>query len=160
MVDDLASSNGTFVNGDRIDGETILRPGDNIEIGPISFQVEYQAPTESPARENRNGSVAKGHETEAKAEEDDSASDATNVGNGQHYPEDVPTVITDELSSDPANDDEDVGDRETILKDDLSAPSFDVFEPASSQRKSSEASSDPSGADDDLSWLESPDDDR
>jgi len=32
-VRDLGSTNGTFVNGERIDGEQALRPGDRIEIG-------------------------------------------------------------------------------------------------------------------------------
>lgn len=40
-VRDLESSNGTFVNGQRIQGETILQPGDCLGIGPISLQVEY-----------------------------------------------------------------------------------------------------------------------
>ena len=30
---DLGSTNGTFINGERVDGEQVLRPGDRIEIG-------------------------------------------------------------------------------------------------------------------------------
>ena len=39
-VRDLHSSNGTFVNGKRIDGETWVHPGDAIQIGPYRFMVD------------------------------------------------------------------------------------------------------------------------
>jgi len=38
-VRDLRSSNGTFVNGKRIDGETWVQPRDAIQIGPYHFMV-------------------------------------------------------------------------------------------------------------------------
>lgn len=38
-VRDLRSSNGTFVNGKPITGETWVRPGDAIQIGPYRFVV-------------------------------------------------------------------------------------------------------------------------
>lgn len=39
VVRDLGSTNGTFVNGHRLEGEHRLRPGDRIEIGgvPVTF---------------------------------------------------------------------------------------------------------------------------
>ena len=39
-VRDLRSSNGTFVNGKRTDGETWVHPGDAIQIGPYRFVVD------------------------------------------------------------------------------------------------------------------------
>ena len=33
MIEDLGSSNGTFVNDRRIDGPTALEPGDTIKLG-------------------------------------------------------------------------------------------------------------------------------
>ncbi len=36
-VEDLRSSNGTFVNGERIDGSVWLKPEDTIRIGQIPF---------------------------------------------------------------------------------------------------------------------------
>lgn len=39
-VQDLGSTNGTFVNGRRIDSETILRPGDDVQFGAVKFRVE------------------------------------------------------------------------------------------------------------------------
>lgn len=40
LVKDLGSSNGTFVNQQRIQGQRVVEPGDEISIGPISFRVE------------------------------------------------------------------------------------------------------------------------
>src|SRR5205085_1149484 len=36
-VRDLRSSNGTFVNGQRIEGEVWLQPNDQIRVGPYRF---------------------------------------------------------------------------------------------------------------------------
>lgn len=41
-VEDLDSVNGTFINGTRVIGTQILRPGDHLEIGPLEFIVEYE----------------------------------------------------------------------------------------------------------------------
>jgi pSer/pThr/pTyr-binding forkhead associated (FHA) protein len=35
-VRDLGSTNGTFVNGERVEGERALRPGDRIEVGGVA----------------------------------------------------------------------------------------------------------------------------
>jgi len=39
VIEDLGSSNGTFVNQERIDGKEELTPGDIVQIGGISLQV-------------------------------------------------------------------------------------------------------------------------
>jgi predicted component of type VI protein secretion system len=36
---DLGSTNGTFVNGQRVQGQTILQPGDRIVIGKLEFEI-------------------------------------------------------------------------------------------------------------------------
>lgn len=36
VLEDLGSKNGTFVNGERIDGPRTLRPGDRIEVGGVA----------------------------------------------------------------------------------------------------------------------------
>jgi pSer/pThr/pTyr-binding forkhead associated (FHA) protein len=41
-VEDLGSVNGTFLNGQRIHESEIVRPGDNVEVGPVRFVVEYE----------------------------------------------------------------------------------------------------------------------
>jgi two-component system response regulator AtoC len=42
VVEDLQSANGTRLNGDRITGSHVVRPGDHLKIGPITFVVEYE----------------------------------------------------------------------------------------------------------------------
>jgi hypothetical protein len=37
---DLGSTNGTFVNGTRLQGETILKPGDQVLFGSVRFRYE------------------------------------------------------------------------------------------------------------------------
>jgi len=39
VVHDLHSRNGTFVNGERIEGHRALRPGDKLQIGPLVFEI-------------------------------------------------------------------------------------------------------------------------
>jgi hypothetical protein len=41
VVEDLRSTNGTFVNGDRVSGRRVLRGGDVVTIGQT--QLEYRA---------------------------------------------------------------------------------------------------------------------
>src|SRR5688572_28807936 len=41
-VEDLSSANGTLVNGRRIMRREIVRPGDKLRVGPITFVVHYQ----------------------------------------------------------------------------------------------------------------------
>ena len=41
-VRDLGSTNGTFVNGQRVQGQAILQPGDRILIGKLEFEIVIQ----------------------------------------------------------------------------------------------------------------------
>jgi len=40
VVKDLGSTNGTFVNGLKLNGETTLRPGDTVQFGAVRFRFE------------------------------------------------------------------------------------------------------------------------
>ena len=40
LVKDLGSSNGTFLNGKKIEGQRVLEPGDELTIGPVKLRVE------------------------------------------------------------------------------------------------------------------------
>jgi hypothetical protein len=40
ILTDLGSTNGTFVNGAKLNGETILRPGDSVQFGAVQFRFE------------------------------------------------------------------------------------------------------------------------
>jgi pSer/pThr/pTyr-binding forkhead associated (FHA) protein len=41
-VEDLDSSNGTQLNGEEVEGRQVVRPGDRLRVGPVTFIVEYQ----------------------------------------------------------------------------------------------------------------------
>jgi len=73
---DLGSRNGTFLNGKRVEEEVPVNPGDYVQIGPLTFQVQIDGkpqravlpgkPSKEPPRK------AEAAAAEAKAEEQDS----------------------------------------------------------------------------------------
>lgn len=48
LVRDLDSQNGTLVNDARIEGDTLLQPGDLLQIGPIQFRLSGARPAKEP----------------------------------------------------------------------------------------------------------------
>jgi predicted component of type VI protein secretion system len=48
VVEDLHSTNGTLVNGQRIDEPTVLRPGDIVTFGAIEFRFQLESPQVEP----------------------------------------------------------------------------------------------------------------
>ncbi|MCI0376813.1 MAG: FHA domain-containing protein [Gemmataceae bacterium] len=42
VVEDLASVNGTYVNGERISKPQIVKPGDRLTVGAVTFLINYQ----------------------------------------------------------------------------------------------------------------------
>src|SRR5437899_12103159 len=67
-VEDLDSINGTFVNGSRVVGKQLLRPGDHLEVGPLDFIVEYE-PAPEQARPERQQPSAQEPDAVTSAEE-------------------------------------------------------------------------------------------
>lgn len=49
IVRDLGSSNGTFVNGDRIEAPRVLHPGDALTIGGVTLRVDALNAAAAPA---------------------------------------------------------------------------------------------------------------
>jgi predicted component of type VI protein secretion system len=49
-VEDLESVNGTFLNGEAVKGRQLVRPGDRLEVGPVTFVVEYEPTPAALAR--------------------------------------------------------------------------------------------------------------
>ncbi len=49
VVNDLNSTNGTFINGDKITGEAVLKPGQILRLGQIELRLEVEgAPAPAP----------------------------------------------------------------------------------------------------------------
>ena len=61
-LEDLGSSNGTFLNGQRVQ-EALLSPGDTIQVGPVVFaiQIDGEPPEEelNPVASAGGGAVAR-----------------------------------------------------------------------------------------------------
>lgn len=54
---DLGSTNGTFVNGQRVQGQTILQPGDRILIGKLEFEIVIHGAAAAAQHAHANVSV-------------------------------------------------------------------------------------------------------
>ncbi|MEN1678853.1 MAG: FHA domain-containing protein [Planctomycetota bacterium] len=54
-VQDLGSRNGTFVNGANIEGETPLRHGDELKVGPLEFVFDHPADLDRQKRPKVEG---------------------------------------------------------------------------------------------------------
>ena len=48
-IEDLGSTNGTLLNGTRVEGARPLQPGDRIELGGTTLVVDVSAPAPAPA---------------------------------------------------------------------------------------------------------------
>jgi len=46
QIRDLGSRNGTFLNGEQVNGETTVKPGDYLQIGPLTFQFQIDGEPE------------------------------------------------------------------------------------------------------------------
>lgn len=49
-VRDFGSRNGTFVNGEKVQGECRLHSGDHLEVGPLKFEVVLSVVTKGKKR--------------------------------------------------------------------------------------------------------------
>jgi pSer/pThr/pTyr-binding forkhead associated (FHA) protein len=57
-AEDLGSSNGTFHNGQRIQGSVQLEPGDSVQVGPVVFVVQIDGVPPDDALEPFNDQAA------------------------------------------------------------------------------------------------------
>lgn len=51
---DLGSTNGTFVNDERIQGQVVLKPGDHVVVGKLSFEIVIRQASEVAASNGRD----------------------------------------------------------------------------------------------------------
>ncbi len=48
-VRDLGSTNGTFINGNRLEGECVVHDGDQLKLGPLLFELRLEPSSKAPA---------------------------------------------------------------------------------------------------------------
>src|SRR5262245_43427899 len=58
LVKDLGSSNGTLINGKKIDGQQVVEAGSILTIGSVVFRVESAQPAAAPAAAGRPNDTA------------------------------------------------------------------------------------------------------
>ena len=51
VVKDLNSTNGTFINGERVEGEAVLKPGQILRLGTIDMRLESGVPAAKAKKE-------------------------------------------------------------------------------------------------------------
>lgn len=60
VVNDLNSTNGTFINGDKITGEAILKPGQILRLGQIELRLEVEGAAPATAGAPASSAPKKG----------------------------------------------------------------------------------------------------
>lgn len=83
VVEDFSSRNGTFINGERISGRHVVRPGDRLRVGRLQFELVLD-PSRS-AKKDKVGSVVEAAARTAQSTKpvgiEDSISDWLEFGN-------------------------------------------------------------------------------
>jgi pSer/pThr/pTyr-binding forkhead associated (FHA) protein len=125
-VEDLESVNGTYLNGDLLTGEAVVRPGDRLEVGPVQFVVEYDLTPDAVERLAAMDFeiVASG---EVAAVDDEEAIDEEAPAKPKHKPRGKPAAEGEDTEDVEAVEDEDVLDVEPVVEDDYT-PRADLDE--------------------------------
>jgi hypothetical protein len=103
MVEDLDSCNGTFLNGKRIKSKRLVHPGDTLQIGPVTFTVDYSLEDTdiqpgAPAKAGK-GSTVDVHEAAAATRHASAAADTHTDPKHpalQEEPDDVAEAVIEE----------------------------------------------------------------
>ncbi|HZZ44051.1 MAG TPA: FHA domain-containing protein [Tepidisphaeraceae bacterium] len=101
-IEDLGSSNGTYVNGQRIQ-EAILQPGDTIRVGPVLFVLQVDGvPADDQLVPNEGAPAAPSDQTNAGMRsvpraEDDGEFDPMSALQGD--PEDLDLDLSSDLDN-------------------------------------------------------------
>jgi len=117
---DLGSSNGTYRNSDRIEGEEELAPGDRLSVGPVTFTLQIDGVPEhiEPPLLDAPSASDTGSSMQSGAGLGDSDSGSLPAAQGD--PDDSDADISDLISkaSKAVNDDSSVFDFDIDLDDD------------------------------------------
>jgi len=89
-VRDLGSTNGTFVNGNRVRGTAVLNSGDKITVGKLEFEIVIGDETEQAAARNDAPAVA-----------DSPVSDDTAMIHSTETPTEVPAYTAPDAAPAP-----------------------------------------------------------
>jgi DNA-binding winged helix-turn-helix (wHTH) protein len=60
LLEDLASTNGTFLGGERLDAGAVLHDGDVFEVGSVQLKFRVWSDTDMPTRRIRGRTSARG----------------------------------------------------------------------------------------------------
>ncbi len=60
LVRDMGSQNGTIVNNVHIEAETLMQPGDLLQVGPIVFELAGARPAKGPIEDDIFGWLSEG----------------------------------------------------------------------------------------------------
>ena len=69
-IEDLSSHNGTFLNKEPIVSRTVVKPGDQLQIGPLLFTVQF-GPTKAAAETMHAGPETPAADTQRRKEAKD-----------------------------------------------------------------------------------------
>jgi pSer/pThr/pTyr-binding forkhead associated (FHA) protein len=110
-IEDLSSHNGTFLNKERVVSKTRVNSGDQLQIGPLLFTVQFQ-PTTSGSETLQGTPLAPSAETQPRKRRDDlTRTNAPPVSSSPTMPptnedEDIEIVMNDRHPLDlPEGDD-------------------------------------------------------
>jgi len=135
VLRDFGSANGTYVGKERVVEEALLRPGDEITIGPLTFRTEYEPEVELTSLEDlKAGRVKKRAKPAAVKKKpkvetppDFDTADTMPPGSGIKAAA-PPTPAADEPAFDPIGSDEPAFD--PLADDDDLAFDLDMSKPA------------------------------
>ena len=72
VLHDFGSKNGTYVNGERVDGTLILQAGDALQVGPLKFEVVIEQTSQKrPIVKDVKAAAARAAEEAISSEDDD-----------------------------------------------------------------------------------------
>jgi FHA domain len=103
MLRDNGSLNGTLIDGQRVEGEAVIRPGARLTVGPLTFVLIYEPTGEEVQAETARMSPARacGPDLEAlvAGSDDDAEAEGATAGDAAGYVADVPKApVADEAT--------------------------------------------------------------
>ena len=97
VVRDLNSRNGTFVNGDKVEGEAVLLSGDILRVGPL----EFEAIIEQLPGKGKRPKVADIKEAVARTAENSNIASTSDLGDVSQWLDEADVEERHRRTSDP-----------------------------------------------------------